>query len=147
MVISARRFGSGYTLIELMIVIAIVAIFASIAIASYGNYVRSGKLSESFAMLSDYRLKMEQFKQDNHSYADPINTTSCGVPPPATNNNFSIACVIAASGVQFSATASNKAGAGLGNTSDYSYSIDQNGVQNTLRYAGTTGPIGIWKMK
>ena len=115
--------------------------------AAYGNYVLSSKVSESFAMLGDYRLKMEQFKQDNRSYADPLNVNNCGIQPLPTNKYFDFGCVIAASGAQFTATASNKAGIGLGNAAAYSYSIDQDGAQNTPTFAGASGPSGIWKNK
>ncbi len=143
---SARRHAiSGFTLIELMAVVAIVAILAVISTGAYGSYVRSSKISESFAMLGDYRLKMEQFKQDNRSYADAAN--ACGVPLPTANRYFNFSCTIAASGAQFTATASNKSGMGMGAAADYSYSIDQAGAQNTLTFAGTAGPSGIWKNK
>lgn len=132
-------------MVELMFTIAIAAILATIAMGAYGNYVLSSKLSESFAMLGDYRLKMEQFKQDNRTYADPPNSNTCGIQPLPTNKYFDFAC--AASGAQFTATASNKAGIGLGNPADYSYSIDQDGVQNTPKFAGAPGPAGIWKHK
>lgn len=132
-------------MIELMITIAVVAILATIAMSVYANYVLSSKLSESFAVLGDYRLKMEQFKQDNRSYADPPNTTNCGITPPAANNYFDFTC--AASGAQFTATASNKVGVGMGNAAAYSYTIDQDGVRNTPSFAGSPGPSGIWKNK
>ncbi len=138
---------AGFTLIDLLIAVAITAILASMAVATYGNYVRTSKLSTSFAILSDYRLKMEQFKQDSRSYADPLNVNVCGVALPSNDKYFDFGCVIAASGTQFTTTASNKAGVGLGNAADYSYSIDQAGVQNTPTFAGAAGPSGTWKKK
>ncbi len=145
MVNVTRRYATGFSLLELMIVVTITAILATIAMGSYANYILSSKLSESFAVLGDYRLKMEQFKQDNRSYADPLNANSCGVAPPTINKNFDFGCVIAASGAEFTATASNKAGVGMGNAAAYSYTIDQAGVQNTPTFAGAAGPSGIWK--
>ncbi len=131
-------------MIELMVVVLIAAILSTIAMGAYGNYVVSSKLSESFAILSDYRLKMEQFKQDNRSYADALN--NCGIAPP-TNKYFTFDCRIAASGVQFTARASNLGGVGMGNANAYVYTIDQDGTQNTQTFAGAAGPSGIWKNK
>jgi len=142
-----RHTVSGFTLIELMFAVAIVAILATISLGAYGSYIRSSKISESFAMLGDYRLKMEQFKQDNRSYADPLNANLCGVALPTSNKYFDFGCAIAASGAQFTATASNKAGVGMGAAADYSYNIDQAGAQNTVRFGGAAGPNGIWKNK
>lgn len=148
MVKTARKYSaSGFTLIELMIAVVILAILATIATSVYANYVLSSKLSESFAVLGDYRLKLEQFRQDSRSYADPLNVNNCGIAPPATNGYFDFTCTIAASGTQFTATASNKAGKGLGNAAAYTYTIDQDGARNTPTFAGTPGPGGIWKNK
>lgn len=145
--VARRHAKAGFTLIELMIAVAVLAILSTIAIPAYMNYALSSKLTEAFAMLGDYRLKMEQYRQDNRSYADPLNANTCGVALPATGKYFDFGCTIAASGTQFTATASNKAGVNMGNAADYSYSIDQTGVQNTPKFAGATGPNGIWKNK
>lgn len=58
----------GFTLIELMIVIGIVAILAAIAIPSYTDYVRRGRITEAVSTLAGMRVKMEQYFQDNRSY-------------------------------------------------------------------------------
>ena len=50
----------GFTLIEVMIVVAIVAILATIAMPSYRDYLRRGQVPEAMTYLSDYRVKLEQ---------------------------------------------------------------------------------------
>ncbi len=69
---------AGFTLIEVMIVVAIIAILASIALPSYNDYVRRGQIQEAFGYLSDSRVKMEQYFQDNRNYG----TASPGACPP-----------------------------------------------------------------
>ena len=66
--------ASGFTLIEVMITVAIVAILGSIALPAYFDYVRRGQLPEAFSNLADYRVKMEQYYQDNRNYGT---TTLC----------------------------------------------------------------------
>lgn len=64
---SIRR-NIGFSLIELLIVVAIVGIIAAIALPSYGDYVRRGKLTEAHSNLSELRLRAEKFFADNRSY-------------------------------------------------------------------------------
>lgn len=94
--ISRKR--SGFTLIEIMIVVAIIAILAAIALPNYSDYVLRGKLVEATNTLSATRASMEQYYQDNRTYI-----SSATIPSPcdkiaslpmlnSTLKNFSIAC-------------------------------------------------------
>ncbi len=62
------RRHQGFTLIEVMIVVAIVAILAAIAIPSYNDYITRSQVTEAFSRLSEVRVKMEQYFQDNRTY-------------------------------------------------------------------------------
>ena len=77
----------GFTLIELMIAVAIIAILAAIAIPAYTDYIRRGRITEAFATLSGMRVKMEQYFQDNRTYAAPASPATIA-PLPATTTNF-----------------------------------------------------------
>ena len=58
----------GFTLIELMIVVAIVAILAAVAVPAYSDYVLRGKLTEATSGLSELRLRAEKHFADNRTY-------------------------------------------------------------------------------
>jgi type IV pilus assembly protein PilE len=81
------RHAKGFTLLELMITVAIVAILASIALPSYNDYVLRGKFTEATGNLADLRVKMEQFYMDNRGYSVPLDAKLCGIP----GNNTPIA--------------------------------------------------------
>jgi len=63
--------STGFTLIELMVTVAIVAILAAVALPNYTDYVRRGKITEATSALLAMRVKMEQYFQDNRSYVSP----------------------------------------------------------------------------
>ena len=74
------RTQRGFTLIEVMVTVAIIAILAAIAVPNYRDYITRGKLVEASAGLSDARVKMEQYFQDNRAYPGGCVT---GAPVPA----------------------------------------------------------------
>lgn len=85
---SYRLFTRGFTLIELMIVVAIVAILASIALPSYQDYLIRSRIPEATSTLSDMRVKLEQFYDNNHTY---VGAPICAADLP-TNKYFTFAC-------------------------------------------------------
>ena len=54
----------GFTLIELMITVAIIAILAAVALPAYSTYVTRARITDAVKGLSEMRLKMEQYFQD-----------------------------------------------------------------------------------
>jgi type IV pilus assembly protein PilE len=74
------RYARGFTLIELMITIAIIAVLTSIALPSYTDYVTRSKLAEAYAHLADLRVKMEQSYLDNRRYNATGTLSTCGIP-------------------------------------------------------------------
>ena len=85
------RSTRGFTIIEVMIVVAIVAILASVAIPSYSDYIRRGKIQEGASALLAQRVKMEQFFQDNRQYTNAGAIVSpCNNPPSL--KYFTVSC-------------------------------------------------------
>lgn len=130
---------AGFSLVELMVVLAIAAIVAAFAIPSYQNHMRRSNLPEASSGLLLTAMRLEQYYQDRRSYR---NGTACGValPPP---QRFTISCAAAADGQSFLLTATGVA-AGLMN--GFAFTLDQLGNARTTALPadwGTT-PQPCW---
>ena len=132
----------GFTLLEVMIAMAIVAILAAIAIPSYAEYLRRSRVTEAFATLSGMRIKMEQYFQDNRTYVGACVATTIA-PAPADSVNFTYACPVLALGA-YTVTAT-----GQNSMAGFQYSIDQSNVRSTVMTAPSTWPsnAGCWVLK
>jgi type IV pilus assembly protein PilE len=64
-----RTASLGYTLLELMIVAAVIAILAAVAVSSYSKYVVNTNRAAATACMSEYASYMERFYTTNLSYA------------------------------------------------------------------------------
>ena len=88
----------GFTLIELMIAVAIIAILAAIALPAYNDYVQRAKITEAFTGLAEFRVRMEQYYQDNRKYDGPTppGLNGCGAAAP-NSKYFDFDCAPAVS--------------------------------------------------
>jgi type IV pilus assembly protein PilE len=134
---------AGFTLIEAMITVAILAIVAAIAIPSYQNYVRRGQLSEASTYLADFHVKMEQYYQDNKNYGSGSTCASASTASSwnafAASKYFSYACTLTDSD-HYTITATGSATL----TSGYNYTIDQDGNRATTRFANASSSATCW---
>ena len=76
----------GFTLIELMIVVAVIAILAIIALPMYTEHVRKGKRAESMQALGDLQLRQESYRADNPTYGTMDQLTGSATNTAAYNN-------------------------------------------------------------
>ncbi len=91
---SGRHCGAGFTLIEVMITVAIIGILAAVALPSYRDYITRGHLADASNGLATVRAQMERHFQDNRTYATAGSfTTPCAATASTrTFNLFVVSC-------------------------------------------------------
>lgn len=120
-----------------MIVVTIVAILASVALPSYTDYVTRGKLTEAMTELSNMRVRLEQFYQDNQTYVG----FSCAASSP---KYFAYACPTLTASA-FTVTATGIADQGTGS---FVFTIDQSNAKATTSVpSGWTTSTTCWVTK
>ncbi|WP_277347230.1 type IV pilin protein [Collimonas pratensis] len=122
---------SGFTLIELMIVVAIVAILSAIAIPAYTNYVIRGKVPMATNTLATGQVQMEQFFQDNQTY---VGALWCNNASTLGNAYFTFSCSTN------TATGFTLLAQGKGTMAAFAYTVDQSGTKGTT----LTSPPSGW---
>jgi type IV pilus assembly protein PilE len=133
-----RLLNRGFTLIEVLVTIAIVAIIASVALPSYTAYVQRSRIPSGLDALSSYFTRMEQRYQDSGSYANGAN---CAVALPVATN-YTLSCAIADAGQSFTATA-----AGSGPIAGHTYTINHQGVRRTTAHPKGLPADACWSVK
>lgn len=114
-----KRTQKGFTLIELMIVVAIIGILAAIAIPAYNNYTKKARFSEVVASVASIKTAVEQCISDLGSLSDcdtasTSNATTYGITAVSTTNTSKyVNSVVINDGV---ITATTKEVGGLGKT-------------------------------
>lgn len=128
----SRRFGphqAGFTLIELMTVVAIIAILATIAVPNYAEYIKRGRIVDATTRLADFRVRMEQYYLDNRTYLKSAGVCGYQAPDPTSSDSFKITCAADTSST-YVITATGQSAKSM---EDFEYQIDQSGAKKTKR--------------
>jgi len=128
----------GFTLIEILMAIAIMAILTSVALPSYTAYLQRSRVPAGLDALQSYFTRMEQRFQDSGSYA---NAGACALALP-TAANYTLSCTITGGGTGYTATAS-----GTGTLAGYVYTINSTGTRATTAHPKGVPASSCWSIK
>ena len=125
-----RAHQRGFTLLELMIVVAVMGILAAIAIPNYFDQVQRSRIIEATTTLGDLRSQMEKFYMDNRTY---LSGGNCAVNGAMTAHNgdpsskFNMSPFVACTATTYRLQAS-----GIGPMANFVYTIDNQNNKATV---------------
>jgi type IV pilus assembly protein PilE len=148
MPLPCRPAERGFTLLEVMITVAIVGILAAIAVPSYSDYITRSRITEATNALADYRNRMEKYFLDHRSYVD--GGAACAVSGDMTSNYngkgghlFEMSC--AADATTYTLTATGKA-----QMNGFVYTVNQADARKSSSLPtgwSTPSPNNCWALR
>lgn len=130
----------GFTIVELMITVAIIGILAAVAIPQYRDYVTRGRIPDATSGLSGKQVLMEQFYQDNRTYVGAPACTS----DTTTSQYYTFSCVTGSA----TTAAYTLQAVGRGAMAGFTYTVNQAGAKATTAVpTGWTTSASCWVAK
>lgn len=78
---SPQRSQAGFTLIEMMIVVVVLALLAAVALPSFLDSLRKSRRAEAFTALSAVQQAQERWRSNNPSYSSNLTASPTATPP------------------------------------------------------------------
>jgi type IV pilus assembly protein PilE len=125
----SKQLVKGFTLIEVMIVVAIIGLLTMVAYPTYRNHIVRGQLTDGTNGLSQMRAQMERYYQDNRTYASSGTfVTPCASTDASTRTfgNFVVSCTGTIDATQFTLQA-----VGSVQSSGFTFTINQQEFKRT----------------
>lgn len=133
--------AGGFTLIELMITVAVVAILAMVALPSYFEQVRKSRRADAIAALNQIAQAQERWRANNPTYTTNLGSTGLKVANPSSGYYTLAASAATATGYTATATA---AGAQLKDTKCATLTLAASGGQFSYTSTGTATAQRCW---
>lgn len=141
----AQQRMRGFTLIEVMIVVAVIGVLAAIAIPSYRDYVLRGQVVDATNGLASMQANMERHFQDHRTYNTANGVTSPCLVDAARRKvgSFQLSCDGTPSGTEYLLQA-----VGSGPTSGFTYKLNHQNVRSTTAAGAGWGTCATaWVVK
>lgn len=129
---------AGYTLIEVIGTLLVLALLTSLAISSFAGYAKRARAADALEQLDLFHTRMEKGFLDNGNYG----VGNCAVPLPTGVQQFGFTCTMAADAQSYTAKAT-----GLVSMNGYVFQIDEKGIRSTQAFPDATVPANCWMVE
>jgi type IV pilus assembly protein PilE len=134
--LSTPQPAQGFSLIELMIAVAVIGILLSVAVPGYMDHVRRSRAVEAVSQLATWGSRMEQSYLDNRNYGDG----ACRVAVPVAQH-YTMSCALTNAGQGFTLTATAQI------NSEGTYTLSEGNQKTTTQFKGTSSSKPCWLIK